>query len=239
MPALPHPLRLPRYRPAGVRRVPPPLAPGARAVVPALRPARARVRALPDLRRLAAGSADGPLGGVARRGRPARRARAQIRRAPSYRRRARGRHGGARAPRPRHGVARPGAARPRAAARPGLQPERAAGPRPGAAVAAPRGAAARPGPGDRDSDGVDTGRAAGECGGSVRRARGGRRRAGAAPEGPAPRLPAAALVRPLILVDDVFTTGATLAAAAGALERAGARTVLAVTFGRAAIPDFS
>jgi predicted amidophosphoribosyltransferase len=46
-------------------------------------------------------------------------------------------------------------------------------------------------------------------------------------------------VRPLILVDDVFTTGATLAAAAGALERAGARTVLAVTFGRAAIPDFS
>jgi len=68
---------------------------------------------------------------------------------------------------------------------------------------------------------------------------GGRRRAGAAPEGPAPRLPAAALVRPLILVDDVFTTGATLAAAAGALERAGARTVLAVTFGRAAIPDFS
>src|SRR5256885_1237718 len=37
----------------------------------------------------------------------------------------------------------------------------------------------------------------------------------------------------------VFTTGATLAEAARALERAGARTVLAVTFGRAALPDFT
>jgi len=42
-----------------------------------------------------------------------------------------------------------------------------------------------------------------------------------------------------ILVDDVFTTGATLAAAAGALEAAGARSVMAVTFGRAVIPDFT
>ena len=43
----------------------------------------------------------------------------------------------------------------------------------------------------------------------------------------------------LILVDDVFTTGATLAEAASALEQAGATRVMGVTFARAAIPDFT
>jgi ComF family protein len=43
----------------------------------------------------------------------------------------------------------------------------------------------------------------------------------------------------LVLVDDVFTTGATLAEAARALEHAGATTIHGVTFARAAIPDFS
>jgi len=41
-----------------------------------------------------------------------------------------------------------------------------------------------------------------------------------------------------VLVDDVFTTGATLVAAAAALAAAGVQEIGAVTFGRAGVPDF-
>jgi predicted amidophosphoribosyltransferase len=45
--------------------------------------------------------------------------------------------------------------------------------------------------------------------------------------------PAAAVPRRVVLVDDVFTTGATLSACATALRRGGAREVHAITFARA------
>lgn len=47
---------------------------------------------------------------------------------------------------------------------------------------------------------------------------------------------AAARGRAVVLVDDVFTTGATLAAVAAALHSAGATSVAAVTFARAPLP---
>ena len=53
------------------------------------------------------------------------------------------------------------------------------------------------------------------------------------------RRPGVSRTTTYILVDDVFTTGATLAEAARALEQAGATTIHGVTFARAAIPDFT
>src|SRR5439155_20283050 len=135
---LPRPAVVPQPSPPRLRRLPSPLASGLPAVVRALRPARAAVRALPVVRPVARRLQHGSLGGMAGERGSGRHPRAEVPRPATRRRRARGGGGAHPDPGARTGVARPRAARPETAARARLQPERAPGPRAGAALAAAR-----------------------------------------------------------------------------------------------------
>src|SRR5256885_7836156 len=146
MPAVPHPALVPRLPSPGVRRLPPPLASRAPALVRVLRPTGAAVRALPLVRRLAGRLGAGALGGLARRGGARRGARPQVWRSAAHRRRPRLRDGVPRPAGTRGCLAGNGAPRARAGARARGQTERALCARPEPALGTAAGGGGRPAP---------------------------------------------------------------------------------------------